>query len=54
MLIPQSPFLHTLSADVDGSGSIDKHIICDPASQNHQKVARYGFLVKARFYKREL
>ena len=22
---------------------------CDPASQNHQKVARHGFLVKARF-----
>ena len=23
--------------------------ICDPASQNHQKVARRGFLVKATF-----
>ena len=23
--------------------------ICDPASQNHQKVARHGFLVKGRF-----
>ena len=22
---------------------------CDPASENHQKVARHGFLVKGRF-----
>ena len=28
---------------------IDKFTICDPASQNHQKVARHGFFVKGRF-----
>ena len=30
-------------------GEIDVRVICDPASQNHQKVARHGFLVKGRF-----
>ena len=28
--------------------------ICDPASQNNQKVARYEILDKASFYKRRL
>ena len=32
----------------EGGGGVDA-LICDPASQNHQKVARHGFLVKGRF-----
>ena len=42
-----------LGKDGDGRGRYsDSEVncnICDPASQNHQKVARHGFLVKGRF-----
>ena len=42
------PDMLTLKPSSVVNGELGK-TICDPASQNHHTVARYGFLVKARF-----